>query len=91
MNECRRPPAEFQHVCLWRSSMTSPHSALLSPSVEFSFPCLFKFCPIKRTRKILYSPVVFSAYRGESHITKGGKKAKDNFNMTPITNRVIIS
>ena len=37
---------------------------LLSPSIQYSFLRLILFCPINRPRQFLYSPVVFTAYRG---------------------------
>ena len=52
-----------------KSSMASPDSAFLSPNIEFNFPCLPKFCPINKSRKFIYSPMVFTAHRGKSHIT----------------------
>ena len=44
-------------------------SALLSPSIQFSFPCLAKFCPAIGPKQFLYSLMVITAYRGKSHIT----------------------
>ena len=43
--------------------------ALLSPSIQLSFPHLAKFCPAIGSKQFLYSLMVITAYRGKTHIT----------------------
>ena len=57
-------------VCFWQATWLLYDSALLSPSIQFSFPHLAPFYPIRDSTQFLYSPMVFTAYRGESHIKK---------------------
>ena len=51
------------------SSMVSLWLCLLPPSIPFSFPCLPKFCPINKSLQFLYSLLVITAHRGDSHIS----------------------
>ena len=51
-----------------------PDSALLSPSIQPSFPCLPKFCLAIGPKQFLYSLMVITAHRGDSYINKRMRK-----------------
>ena len=46
-----------------------PDSALFSPSIQPGFPCLPKFCLAIGPKKFLYSLMVITAHRGDSHVS----------------------
>ena len=58
--------------------MASPCLCLLSPSIQFSFPRLGKFCSAIGSKQFLYSWMVITAYRGDSHIKGVSEQVYDD-------------
>ena len=54
---------KFRHVSWWATWHLSC-STLPSPSIQFSFPHLPKFCPAIGPKQFLYSLMVIIGYRG---------------------------